>query len=345
MLASAGPREFAASLAALLDDDGVGAVLAITPPPPTHSAEAVCEAMIPVIRAARKPVVVTLMGENLVRQGRDLLREARIPDYRFPERAASALATLARRAAFLAASAPEPMRFPDARAAEARAVLDASAPGFLPQDAVARVLGAYGLALPRIVLAADADDAVRVAGELGYPVALKVASPDIPHKSDVGGVLLGLGDADAVRAGFAAVQANARRAHPGARLDGVHVQRMLPEGQEVIVGAVQDPQFGALVMFGAGGTDVEGVKDVAFALAPLPRSEAEAMLDATWAGRKLRGFRHLPPADRAAAIDAVARLGQLVADHADIAEVEINPLRVRRDGEGVVAVDVRLRKG
>jgi len=344
MLASAGPREFAESLAALLNDDGVGAVLVITPPPPTHSAEAVCEAMIPVIRAAKKPVVVTLMGENLVRQGRELLRDARIPDYRFPERAASALATLARRAAFLDAPTPEPARFPAVDADEVRAVLDASAPGFLPQDAVARVLGAYGLTLPRIVLAATADDAVRVAGELGYPVALKVASPEIPHKSDVGGVLLGLGDAAAVRAGFATVQANARRAHPAARLDGVHVQRMLPEGQEVIVGAVQDPQFGALVMFGAGGTEVEGVKDVAFALAPLPRAEAEAMLDATWAGRKLRGFRHLPPADRAAAIDAVLRLGQLVADHPAIAEVEINPLRVRRDGEGVVAVDVRLRR-
>jgi acetyltransferase len=139
------------------------------------------------------------------------------------------------------------------------------------------------------------------------------------------------------------VQANARRAHPQARFDGVHVQRMLPEGQEVIVGAVQDPQFGALVMFGAGGTEVEGVKDVAFALAPLPRAEADAMIDGTWAGRKLRGFRHMPPADRTAAMDALLRLGQLVAEHADIAEVEINPLRVRPDGEGVVAVDVRLR--
>jgi acetyltransferase len=119
---------------------------------------------------------------------------------------------------------------------------------------------------------------------------------------------------------------------------------MLPEGQEVIIGAVQDPQFGALVMFGAGGTDVEGVKDVAFALAPLTRDEADEMLDRTWAGRKLRGFRHLPPADRTAARDALLRLGQLVADHPEIAEVEVNPLRVRADGEGVVAVDVRLRR-
>ncbi len=343
MLASAGPREYAECLAVLLADDAVGSVMVIMPPPPTHSAESVCEALVPVIRASAKPVVVALMGENLVRRASEVLRAARIPDYRFPERAASALATLVRRAAFVATPGPEPVLFADVRAAEARAVLDAASNGLLAQEDVARVLGAYGIHLPRIALASTADDAVAVAVDLGFPVALKVASPDIPHKSDVGGVLLGLGDAEAVRAGFATVQANARRAHPSARLDGVHVQHMLPEGQEVIVGAVQDPQFGALVMFGAGGTEVEGVKDVAFALAPLPRSEAEAMIDATWAGRKLRGFRNVPPADRAAAMDALLRLGQLVAEQPDIAEVEINPLRVRADGQGVVAVDVRLR--
>ncbi|MDQ8154272.1 MAG: acetate--CoA ligase family protein [Gemmatimonadota bacterium] len=343
MLASAGPHEYGECLRALLDDERVGAVMVIMPPPPTHSAESVCEALVPIIRASSKPVVFALMGENLIRRASDVLRAARIPDYRFPERAASALATLVRRAAFVSAPAPVPARRDDVRPAEARAVLDAAADGFLGQDAVARVLGAYGIDLPRIALATTAEDAVTVAAQLGFPVALKVASPDIPHKSDVGGVLLGLGDADTVRAGFATVQANARRAHPTARLDGVHVQRMLPEGQEVIVGAVQDPQFGALVMFGAGGTEVEGVKDVAFALAPLPHAEADAMIDGSWAGRKLRGFRNVPPADRNAAMEVVLRLGQLVADHPDIAEVEINPLRVRPAGEGAVAVDVRLR--
>jgi len=343
MLASAGPHEYSECLAALLADGGVGGVMVIMPPPPTHSAESVCEALVPIIRASSKPVVVSLMGENLVRKAGEVLRAARIPDYRFPERAASALATLVRRARFLAAPSPVPMPFDDTRPSDVRGVLDRAPAGFLSQHDVARVLGAYGIDVPRIALARTADAAVAEAAQLGFPVALKVASPDIPHKSDVGGVLLGLGDAGAVRAGFATVQANARRAHPNARLDGVHVQRMLPEGQEVIVGAVQDPQFGALVMFGAGGTDVEGVKDVAFALAPLPRAEADAMLDATWAGRKLRGFRHVPPADRNAAVDALLRLGQLVANHPEIAEVEINPLRVRPSGQGAVAVDVRLR--
>lgn len=343
MLASAGPREFSECLAAILADEKVGGAIVIMPPPPTHSAESVCEAMAPVIRAAAKPVVVSLMGDNLVRDARAVLRASRIPDYGFPERAASALAVLVRRARFLATPIRTPQQVTDVRPRDAQAVLDRTSDGFVTQDQAAQLLAAYGIELPRIVLARTQDDAAVQAATLGFPVALKVASPDIPHKSDVGGVLLGLGDTEAVRAGFATVQVNAKRAHVNARIDGVHIQRMLPEGQEVIVGAVQDPQFGALVMFGAGGTEVEGVKDVAFALAPLSRAEAEAMVDATWAGRKLRGFRNLPPADRNATIDVLIRLGQLVANHSQIAEVEINPLRVRADGEGVVAVDVRLR--
>lgn len=343
MLASAGPREYAECLSALLDDESVGAVMVILPPPPMHSAESVAEALVPIVRASQKPVVVALMGENLIRRACEVLRAARIPDYRFPERAASALATLVRRAAHLESPNAVPAHYDDVRRDDVRAVLDDAPDGFLAQEGVAKILGAYGIDVPRIVLAPTPDDAVAAATQLGFPVALKVASPDIPHKSDVGGVLLGLGDADAVRDGFATVQANALRAHPNARLDGVHLQRMLPEGQEVIVGAVQDPQFGALVMFGAGGTEVEGVKDVAFALAPLPCTEADAMIDDTWAGRKLRGFRNVPPADRGAALDALLRLGQLVAEHPRIAEVEINPLRVRPAGLGVVAVDVRLR--
>ncbi|MEK7668870.1 MAG: acetate--CoA ligase family protein, partial [Gemmatimonadota bacterium] len=137
--------------------------------------------------------------------------------------------------------------------------------------------------------------------------------------------------------------ANARAARPDARILGVHLQRMLPPGQEVIVGAVRDPQFGPLVMFGSGGIEVEGLKDVAFALAPLPRVEAEELLDRTWAGRRLRGFRNLPAADREAVIDALLRIAQLAADFPEIAEVEVNPLRALPAGEGAVAVDVRIR--
>jgi acetyltransferase len=116
---------------------------------------------------------------------------------------------------------------------------------------------------------------------------------------------------------------------------------MLAEGQEVIVGAIQDPQFGPLVMFGSGGVEVEGLKDVRFALAPVPREEAEALLDETWAGRRLSGFRNLIPADREAVLDIISRLAQLSSDFPQLTEIEINPLRVLGEGQGAYAVDVR----
>jgi acetyltransferase len=157
----------------------------------------------------------------------------------------------------------------------------------------------------------------------------------------VGGVLLDLGDAEAVAQGFISITHNSRSFRPGAHIEGVHVQRMLPEGQEVIVGVVQDPHFGPLVMFGSGGIEVEGLKDVAFALAPCTREEAEFLLESTWAGRKLRGYRRISPADREAVLSVVLRLAQLAADFPEIEEIEINPLRALSEGEGAFAIDAR----
>src|SRR5690606_21381502 len=137
--------------------------------------------------------------------------------------------------------------------------------------------------------------------------------------------------------------ANATAAAPEARIDGVHVQRMVTTGQEVIIGAVRDPQFEAIVMFGSGGVEVEGLRDVEFSLAPLSAAEAEGLLERTWAGRRLAGFRNLPPADRAAVLAIIRRLGQLAADFPELAEIELNPVRVLPDGEGAFAVDVRAR--
>ncbi|MBA4379858.1 MAG: hypothetical protein C0393_04100, partial [Anaerolinea sp.] len=180
-----------------------------------------------------------------------------------------------------------------------------------------------------------------IAAQLGFPVALKVASPDIPHKSDVGGVLLDVQTPEEAAAGFRTVTGRALRARPDAKIEGVHLQRMLPDGQEVIVGARRDEQFGALMMFGSGGVEVEGLRDVAFALAPLTAAEAEDMLRRTWAGRKLAGFRNISPADAEAVKDVLMRLAQLAHDLPEIAEIEINPLRVL--AKGAVAVDVRVK--
>jgi acetyltransferase len=175
-------------------------------------------------------------------------------------------------------------------------------------------------------------------------LALKIAAADLAHKSDLGGVLLDLADEQAVANGYRQMIERIKAANPRSTIAGAYVQVMAPAGQDVIVGAVQDPQFGPVVMFGSGGVEVEGLRDVGFALAPLTRNEAEALLNQTWAGRKLRGFRNLPPADREAAIDVLLRLGQMASDLPELAEIEINPLRVLPAGKGVLALDIRCRR-
>jgi succinyl-CoA synthetase beta subunit len=152
-----------------------------------------------------------------------------------------------------------------------------------------------------------------------------------------------LGNPQAVREGYATILERVRAARPGTSLSGVLVQPMALPGQEVIVGAVQDAQFGAVVMFGSGGIEVEGLRDVQFSLAPLTQGDAEVMLENTWAGRKLRGFRSLPPADRPAVLQVLYRLAQLAADFPQLSEIEINPLRVLSPGVGALALDVRAR--
>jgi acetyl coenzyme A synthetase (ADP forming)-like protein len=344
MLASASPEQYAGCLSLLVADPAVDSALVILPPPPMHTAGAVARELIPVIHAAEKPVVVALMGERLIQEAVEHFRAARIPEYRFPERAASALAILAQHAETLQQpQASGPGRY-EVDVEALRRLLDGCASGcWLPPEVMSALLAGYGIPTPPIGLAQTAEEAVRLADGVGYPVALKIASPDITHKSDIGGVLLDLREAGAVASGFAAILARARAAQPEAAIQGVHVQRMLPPGQEVIVGVVQDQQFGPLVMFGSGGLEVEGLKDVAFALGPLSPEEAEYLLENTWAGRKLRGYRSLPPADRPAVMEVLRRLAQLAADFPQIDELEINPLRVLPSGQGAYAIDVRGR--
>ncbi|MBN2500546.1 MAG: acetate--CoA ligase family protein, partial [Anaerolineales bacterium] len=272
-------------------------------------------------------------------------RAAHIPDYRFPENAAGALAALYRRAQYLNVESPKlfEIEVDKNTAAELLQNAQSDGQGFLDQETTHQILAAYGLPVVEMRLTRDADQAVTGAEEVGYPVALKVASEAIPHKSDVGGVLLDLPDAAAVRAGFAEIMQRVTEAYASGVIEGVYVQRMLPEGQEVVVGAVQDAQFGGLVMFGSGGVEVEGLKDVAFALAPLTDQDVDYLLANTWAGKKLAGFRSLPAADREAVIDVLVRIAQLVADFPQIKEMDINPLRVLPAGEGAYSIDVRLR--
>ena len=332
MLASASPAQYAESLSALLADSTVDAVLVILPPPPMYHTDEVADVLIPIIQASKKTILMALLGSELTKEAAKHFQRADIPTYTFPEQAASALGILAKRTEYLTAENAELVEI-----SKKISTLSAdSAVNTSPEELVA----AYGIPTAPMKLATNADEAVDIARELGFPLVMKVASPDIIHKSDAGGVLLDISSEKEVRNGYTQIIKKVSNPHPRL-IEGVHLQRQVPEGQEVILGAVQDPQFGPLIMFGSGGVEVEGLKDVVFALGPLTQAEAESLMRKTWAGRKLDGYRNIPPADKSAVVDALVKLSHLANEHPEIAEIEINPLCVQ--SKGTVAIDVRIK--
>ena len=210
-------------------------------------------------------------------------------------------------------------------------------------DMEARIVAeAYGLRLPASRLAATAEEAVQVAREIGFPVVLKIASPDILHKTDIGGVKVGLASPADVRDAFELIVYRAQRYQPDAHIWGCQVQAMAPKGLEVLVGMNRDPQFGPLVTFGLGGVLVEVLKDVTFRIAPFTKDEATQMLSEIRAHALLDGVRGGPPADKAVIVDTLLRVSQLVTDFPEIVEMDVNPLVVYEPGQGAIGLDVRM---
>ncbi|KAA0274465.1 MAG: CoA-binding protein [Chloroflexi bacterium] len=327
MLASASPDQYAECLKILLQDKNVDAVMVILPPPPMFKADEVAKAVNAVIGKSDKPVVIALMGSRLVEKAVESFTLSNVVTFPFPERAASALAALVKRT-------KGAQNLPNLQA-EVKPKIGTS---WTPNE----LMTAYGIPSAPIKFARTEDEAVEIANELGYPVVMKIASPDILHKSDVGGVVLNIKDAASLQTAFTKMLTQIRSRVPPPKVDGVHLQSHIAEGQEVIVGMMRDEQFGPLMMFGSGGVEVEGLKDVAFCLGPLDQAEAEDMMRKTWAGRKLKGFRSIPPVDEGSVRDVLINLSRLAAEHDEIEEIEINPLRVL--SKGAVALDVRIKR-
>jgi acetyltransferase len=184
-------------------------------------------------------------------------------------------------------------------------------------------------------------EAAQAAEKIGGPVVLKVVSPDLLHKSDAGGIRLGLSGGEVVAQAYLKMMADIAATIPSARLEGAMVEAMAPRGQEVIIGMRRDPNFGPLLMFGLGGIYVELFTDVSFRIPPIRAREAFDMIMETRAGKLLSGYRGSPPADLDAVVDVIRRLGQLALDLPQLSEIEINPLVVYPQGQGVLALDCR----
>src|SRR5580698_2731946 len=202
------------------------------------------------------------------------------------------------------------------------------------------VCEAYGITIPKEGVAKTAEEAAKLASQIGFPVVMKIVSPQILHKTEAGGVIVGVKSAAAAKDAYAAIVGNAGKYNAEANLLGVQVQQMLAGGQEVIIGAVTDPAFGKLVAFGLGGILVEVLKDITFRLAPATRDDGLSMLDGIAAAEILRGVRGADPVDRDALASMIENVSQLVADFPDIAEMDLNPVFATK--EGAVAADVRI---
>jgi len=293
-----------------------------------------------------KPIAVSFIGGAEAERAMKWLVENGMPTYGAPDIAVNAIAALHEYACNCELATDEFTPYPDVDMAAARAIIaQARAAGraYLSEIESKKVFAAYGLPVAVTDLAKTEDEAVQLAETMGYPVVLKIMSPDILHKSDAGGVKINLRSADEVRAAYRDIVANARAYKPAARIEGVAVQQMAPSGTEVILGSINDPTFGPTVMFGLGGIFIEILKDVTFRVAPISAEHALAMLADIQGAPLLAGARGEAPRDRAALAEALSRYSQMIMDLGDdIAESDANPVLVYAEGHGVKVVDARI---
>ncbi|HTW56302.1 MAG TPA: acetate--CoA ligase family protein [Thermoplasmata archaeon] len=344
MTADIGADQYRTTIGQLAASSEVDGVLVVSTPTGTMTAEAVARAIITAKEATPKPIVACLFGLTDLSGEVTLLEEHGIPTFTFPEEAVEAIGSLARYQAWRTRPRRPVQKFPVDTAA-ARAVLaraHASGLAVLPEYLSRVLLQAYGIPFPKVVTARTVDEALAAASDVGYPVVLKVASPDISHKTDVGGVAVGIADATALRAAWDRMSAAVRAGAPAARIEGFDVEHQIRGGKEVLIGLQRDPSFGPILVFGLGGIYVEALQDVTFRLAPIAPLSAQHMIESVRAYPLLKGVRGELPSDIPAIEEMLQRVSQLAVDLPEIVELDINPLIVRSAGEGAVAVDARV---
>ncbi len=344
VLGDANAERYGFGAEVLLKDSNVDAVVAVLTPQAMTQPVETATRLADAANASKKPVLSCFMGGDAMTGATALLNDRKVPNYPFPERAVQSLAKMAEYSEWRLEPPDEILTFKaDAEIVKA-AFAEARAEGRvnLGEAEARRVLQAYGLAIPESQLAQNAEEAADFAQKIGFPVVMKIISPDILHKSDIGGVRVGINDRQEAADAFELMMLRARRYAPEATIRGIFVQEMIRSGREVIIGSTRDPQFGPLVMFGLGGIYVEVLKDVSFRVAPFGEKHARRMIEEIRSTALLRGARGERPSDIEAIVECLLVVSQMVTDFPEIVEMDINPLKVGEPGAGAVAVDARI---
>jgi acetyltransferase len=349
MIGDAGPQTYVDALRILLADPSVDAILVLNAPQAIAPPLAAAEAVVEIAREAEKPILTSWLGGAAAGEARRVFADAQVPTYDTPENAIRAFMHIVRyrRNQEILTQVPPsaPTDFTPTPGA-ARAVVESvlrEDRELLTEPEAKQVLAAYGVPVVETRVASTPGEAATLATEIGFPVAIKILSPDITHKSDVGGVALGLDSPDEVREAAESMLSRVTKRFPNAQLSGFTVQKMArrPGAHELIIGVTTDAIFGPVILFGRGGTAVEVIGDRAVALPPLNMSLARHLILRTQVSKLLKGYRDRPPADFDAICLTLIQVSQLIVDRPEVVELDINPLFA--DDRGVLALDARIR--
>ncbi|TMQ67383.1 MAG: acetate--CoA ligase family protein [Candidatus Eisenbacteria bacterium] len=352
MIASATAPSYEQALRLLIADQNVDAVIVIFVPPLATGAPEVARAILTGAAGSKKPILSCFMGSHGLPESLQSLNEGHIPSYAFPEAAARTLARVVKYGAWRSAPVGKVPELAGIDPDRARAAIEAALAGdsktstqWLDSDSIAKILAAYGIRTPAARTATNRGEAAVVAKSLGFPVVMKIRSADVIHKTDVGGVKLGLRTEEEAARAFDEIRTSLARTKPSARFEGVTLERMVTGGIETIVGMTRDPLFGPVLLFGLGGVAVELLRDVSVRVAPLTDRDADEMIRSIRSYPLLEGYRGSPPSNTASLIDLLHRVSHMATDHPRILEMDLNPVLVFPGTASCIALDVRIKIG
>ncbi len=350
VIGDAPPERYRAAVDICLNDPGVDGTIVILTPQAMTQPDEVAKTLIELADHHKKPILTSWMGGNQIEGGRRLFNNAKLPSFRTLENAVDAFSYLSayqkNQRLLLQTPAKTSRRHVQPDVEGARLIIESALSEqrkVLTEPESFALLGAFRINAVRNGIARSANEALILAESIGFPVAMKIYSPDISHKSDAGGIRLNISNAQVVRSTYRDLVEQVKETRPEAKIEGVTVEQMYqsPNGRELLIGIVRDPVFGPVISFGSGGTTVEVMGDSAIALPPLNRSLASDLINRTKAAKMLERFRHMPPANCEALLDVLLRVSTMACELPWIQEMDINPLIL--DDEGAVAVDARIR--